>query len=143
MSITSTLKTGARATLVAVSLAAATFAAAPANAAPPPPNMNFSLQFGNGFHGNGFGYGGNGVQLRFGNGPARWCLSDQQIRWQLQQQGWRNAQVVKRVSQDRVVAVAMKRGDWYEMRVDRCTGNVDRVRPVYQRNGNFSLSLNF
>jgi hypothetical protein len=142
MSIASTLKTGARATLVTVSLAAAMLVAVPAaNAAPP--NMNFSLQFGNGFNGNGYGYGGNGVQLRFGNGPSRWCLSDRQIGFQLQQQGWRNVKIVKRFGQDRLIAVAMKRGAWYEMRVDRCTGNVDRVRPVAQRNGNFSLTLGF
>ncbi len=139
MSTLNALKIAGRAAVVAAALSASALVAAPAMAAPPPPNINFSLQLGN-----GFGFGGNGVFLNFGNGPKMFCLSDNQIRYQLQYQGWKFPKVVNTIGPQKVVAVAMWQGMWYQMRVDRCSGKVDKVKPVYQKpNGNFSITLNF
>jgi hypothetical protein len=47
-------------------------------------------------------------------------------------------------NQNRVWAVGRKGGDWYSMRVNRCTGKVDRIREIERnRNGSFNLRFSF
>ena len=141
MTIHTSLKTFGRAALVAAALSATALAAMPAQAAPPPPNFNFSLQLG----GPSMTFGGGGIQLQLGNGPTQWCLSNSQIRYMLKDDGWKNPKIVKELSSTKVIAVAMWYDDWYQMRVDRCTGKVDKVKPLPppKSNGNFSITLSF
>jgi hypothetical protein len=146
-----TLKTTGRAALVAVALGATAFTAMPAQAAEP--SGSFSLQFGNGgnhggpkFFGRGFGFGGGngGITLHFGDRDFfNYCLTNRQIERALDDRGFNQVRIVK--SGDRkVIAVGKWSGRWYEMRVDRCTGKVDHVKRVKQRNnGAFSITLNF
>lgn len=142
MSMLNMLKTGGRAAIVIATLGAAgLFAAAPAQAAPPP----FSFQFG---IGNGFGFGGpgNGIVLQFGDDNYfDYCLTNSQVRSQLRQYGYSNVKIVKEYnSSNKVIAIGYDDGAWYQMRVDRCTGKVDRIREIEQsNNGNFTLQLNF
>jgi hypothetical protein len=149
-----TIKTTGRAALVAVALGATAFTAMPAQAAEP--SGSFSLQFGNGGGGpKFFGHGGPGFGFGFGNGNGsiqlhfgdrdffNYCLTNRQIERGLDNRGFNQVRVVK--SGDRkVIAVGKWSGRWYEMRVDRCTGKVDHVKRVKQRNnGAFSITLNF
>ena len=137
MSMISVLKTGGRAALVAVALSASALVAMPAQAAGP--NITFGLQLGT-----GGGFGGNGIFLNFNNGPQLLCLSDKQIRAQLREEGWEMPKIVKKLSDRKVVVIAYWDEDPYQMRVDRCTGKVDKVRPVQVKsNGAFSITLSF
>lgn len=63
----------------------------------------------------------------------------------IRNKGYRNVQIVREQNRnDKVWVVASKRGDWFSMRVDRCTGKVDRVREINRnRNGSFNLSFSF
>lgn len=143
MTLINALKTGGRAAVIAATLGtAALFAAAPAQAAPPP---SFSFQFG---FGNGFGFGGpgNGIVLQFGDDNYfDYCLTNSQIRAQLRHYGFTNVKIVKEYnSTNKVIAIGYDDGTWYQMRVDRCTGKVDRIREIHQtNNGNFSITLSF
>jgi len=137
MTLTNTLKTGLRAGVVALTLAGAGAMAVPAQAASP--NIDFSINFG-------LQSPKGGITMRFGDRDhRRVCLSDSQIRSGLNRNGYRDVRIVR---QDRhsnkVLAVAQKRGDWYSMRVDRCTGKVDQVRKVQRnRGGSFNLKFTF
>jgi len=143
MSFRTILKAG----LVAVVLGTAAVAAAPAQAAPLP--FNFSLNLGNG-NGNGFGIytPGPGVTLQFGT-PNYWkyCAQNWQIKQMLQNEGWYSISLKKSQNKfNKVWAVAINSDDdeWYQLRIDRCTGEVDHVHQIdYSGSGNFSFSLNF
>jgi len=140
MSISKFIKAG----VVALSLGATAMVAMPAQAAP-----TFSFQFG---VGNGFGFGGPtyfgqpGITLQFGDpNYYMYCLSDSQIRKALKNNGYAQVKIVKYYnSSNRVLAVGFKDGDWWQMRVNRCTGKVDQVQVIDQEDdGNFQLFLNF
>ncbi|HWA17992.1 MAG TPA: hypothetical protein VG757_03270 [Devosia sp.] len=150
MTMLHTIKTTGRAALVAVALGATAFTAMPVQAAEP--SGSFSLQFGNGggpkYFGHGFGFGfgnGNGsIQLHFGDRDFfNYCLTNRQIERGLDNRGFDRVRIVKS-GERKVIAVGKWGSRWYEMRVDRCTGKVDRVKRVNQRpNGSFSITLNF
>ncbi len=141
MSIRTILKAG----LVAVALGTAAIAAAPAQAAPLP--FNFSLNFGGpGFGGPGF-YGPKpGITLQFGSpNYFKYCAQDWQIVQMLQGEGWHKVSLQKYDNKfNKVWGVGRYQGDWYQFRVDRCTGEVDKVHPIqYNGFGNFGFQLNF
>jgi hypothetical protein len=144
MTLSTTLKNSLRAGVVAVALAGTALVGAAPAQAQSSPNFGFSLNFGNG---GGFGMGPKGgITLHFGDrNYFKYCLSNSQIRSALRDKGYRNVQIVREQnSSNKVWAVGQKRGDWYSMRVDRCTGKVDRVREVERRrNGTFNLSFSF
>lgn len=136
MTLLSTLKIAGRAAVVASTLGVAALAAAPAQAAPP--NFSFSFNFGNG--------GGPGMYFNYGGGPKKLCLSNRQIIWQLRNYGFRNVQIVR--SRDvRVIVVAQWHGDWYQLRVNRCTGKIERRLPLKFKGpggkGGFNITLSF
>lgn len=137
MTLTNTLKTGLRAGVVALTLAGTAAMAVPAQAASP--NIGFSLNFG-------AQSPKGGITLHFGDRDYwRVCLSDSQIRSALNRNGYRDVRIVREDRRsNKVLVVAQKRGDWYSMRVDRCTGKVDRVEKVKRnRGGSFNLKLTF
>jgi hypothetical protein len=134
-----TLKNGVRAGVVALALGTGALAgAAPAQAQVAPPSFTFSF----GMHGPG-----PGVYLKFGNkNYFKYCLTNTQILRELRSHGYRNAQIVREMnSTNKVWAVARKGSTWYQLRVDRCTGKVDRIRAINgpDKKGHFSLTFTF
>ncbi len=72
------------------------------------------------------------------------CLSNSQIRRGLRRVGFEEIEFVRELRNDRVVVEALyERDGWvYSMRVDRCDGRVDRIRPLYYYD-DFGFSLRF
>jgi hypothetical protein len=67
------------------------------------------------------------------SGPSiQICLTNRQIRRGLRDYGFTDIQFVRNLPRERVVVEALYEDDWYySMRVHRCKGYVDRVRPLY------------
>ena len=140
MTITNTLKTGLRAGALAVALAGSTLAFTAPVQAQSNPSFGFSLNFGSGQQPRG------GIHLNFGDRDYfDFCRTNSQIVRGLRSAGYRDAQIVREDNRhDKVWVVAKKRGDWYSMRVDRCSGKVDRIREIERnRNGSFNLRFSF
>jgi hypothetical protein len=143
MDMLRTFKISARAAVVALALGATAFTAMPAQAAP---SSSFTLQLGNGGQfGNGVQFGNGNIQLQFGNDFINYCLTNSQIKAELHDHGFRKVQIVKKLSARKVVAVGRYYGTWYEMRIDRCTGKVDKVKKLKKQNisNGFSITLSF
>ena len=74
------------------------------------------------------------------------CLSNREVRWGLTDYGFRRVEIVRNLRRERV-AVEGQWGNWlYSMRVDKCTGEVDRVeavRPVRRRGDDFGFGMGF
>lgn len=118
------LKRAGRVLAVAAVLGAGGLAAAPAQAAP---SLNFQLGIGN-----------DGSVITFGTGrtprgvqPIKKCLTNRQIERGLERHGFDDADVIRNLSNTRVLV----RADWgrydYEMKVNRCSGKVydiERIR---------------
>lgn len=139
MTLSTTLKTGIRAGVVALALAGTAIGGVAPVQAQSNPSFGFSLNFGNGSP-------RGGIQLHFGDRDYfKFCLSNTQIRSGLRNAGYRDVRIVRESNNtNKVYVVAQKRGDWYSMRVDRCTRKVDRVREIERnRNGSFNLSFTF
>lgn len=100
-----------RAALLSLTLAAGTFTAAPVQA------QNFSFEFG-------FGNDSRFQHRRF----PRICLTDQQLRRAIREQGYRN--VYLNVENDNRIQARATRGGWvYLLWVNACTGRIlDRER---------------
>jgi hypothetical protein len=125
--------------------------AAPAQAA------SLSFNFGGG--GMSMGPGGpGGPGMHFHYGDRRYfdyCLDDNGIERRLERRGYDNVHVIRHNhgddSDNKVWVVAQDyRGDWYMMRVDRCSHDVDHVRRVHGHNdhggfdpNNFHFSFSF
>jgi hypothetical protein len=138
MSMITTMKTGLRAGVVALALAGTALVAVPAQAAQP--TFGFSLNFGN------FGGGNGGIVLHFGDDDYwDFCRTNSQIRSALRNAGYSQVKIVKESNNtNKVWAIGKKHGDWYQMRVDRCTGKVDRIKEIYPiDNGGNSFNLTF
>ena len=134
--ILNTLKAG----VVALALAGTAVAAVPVQAASP--TFGFSLNFGN-----NFGPGG-GIVLHFGDDDYwDFCLTNRQIVAALNDRGYSRVKIVKESnSTNKVWAIGRKHGDWFQMRVDRCTHKVDRVQEIHplDNDGNsFNLTFTF
>jgi hypothetical protein len=136
MALLSTIKSTVTAAALALAVGAAGVAA-PAQAAP-----SITLNFGS----PGFGMT-PGVQLHFG-GPNyfKYCLNDNGIVDRLENRGYDNVHIIRHNHNDdydnKVWVVAQNyKGDWYQMRVDRCTHKVDHIRLVHKHNnGNFDFN---
>lgn len=136
MILLNTLKAG----VVALALAGTAIAAVPAQAASP--TFGFSLNFGNNFGNNG------GIVLHFGDDDYwDFCLTNKQIVNALNYKGYYKVKIVKEsTSSNKVWAIGRKNGDWFQLRIDRCTGKVDQVKHIYplDNNGNsFNLTFSF
>ena len=122
MKLLSSLKTG---------LTAAAFAASVAMVGAPPAQAA-SITFGFG----GYGFPG-GVHLHFGD-PRYYdyCLDDDGIVARLEHRGYSHVHIIRHTHDDdfynKVWVVAQDwHGDWYQMRVDRCTHAVDDLHLVH------------
>jgi hypothetical protein len=137
MTLSTALKTGLRAGIVALALGGTALVAAPVQAASP--NFGFQLNFGNG------GFGGGGIVLHFGDDNYfDYCLTNSQIRSALRNKGYSYVKIVKESNNtNKVWAIGKKYGDWYQLRVDRCTGKVDRVEQIYPDGPDNSFNLTF
>ncbi len=114
------LKTAGRAFMVAAVLGTSGFVAAPAMAQNPPA---FNFQFGIGSDGQPrFGVGiGNDDRGRWRRG---FCMSDNQVVRALRADGYRDIDVER--SNRRTAWVEARDGRWqYDLRVNKCTGDVD------------------
>lgn len=133
--LTKIQKTG-RVAVIALALGASSLTAAPAFAQSGP-SVNFSLEFGSG--------GGSFSTERRG----RDCLTDRQIRRGLRDIGFRDISFGRNLGRNRVEVIAeWENGRDYSMRVNRCTGRVDRVQRLRRGNGGgggngIELELNF
>jgi hypothetical protein len=70
-----------------------------------------------------------------------YCLNDRQILRGLRDYGFERVKIVRYLRGERVEATAYWGRSQYSMRIDRCTGVVDRVR-LLRRSG-FGLQFNF
>lgn len=132
-----TLKTGSRAAVVALVLGASVFSAAPAFAQSQP---SFNFQFGIGGDGRpSFGVGvDSGRPIR-----PQVCYSDRQIVRALRDEGYRDVEIVRELPRNRVGVVAREGRAYYSMRVNRCTGEVDRIERIRSYRPGLSLQFNF
>jgi len=132
--ILSTLKSSGRAAVVALVLGAAAVTAIPAPAMAQSPSFSFSIDLG----------GGN-LRFRGGDFDRRVCLTNAQIRRQLRAEGFRNIDIRRVLSRNRVEVVASYGNRWYLLRVDRCTGAVRIVERLRRGlpGGGFGLQFNF
>lgn len=132
----STLKASGRAAIVALTLGASMIAAAPAMAQP-----SFNFQFGVGPDGKpsvGFGVDSDGDRR-----PIRICMTDRQIIRGIRDEGYRDVQIVRELSRNRVGVIARDGRVWYSMRVNRCTGEVDRIERLRNFRPGFRFQFNF
>lgn len=128
MTVLNTLRQTGRAAVLAVVLAGTALSAVPVQAAP---NMGgFSLDVKP--------QGGDQKQMqqykKKGFGPNdffNWCLTDKQIRKGLKAYGFFEVEITDRLSKNRV-RVEAGYDDWYySMRINRCSGVVDRIKKLY------------
>ncbi len=129
MTVLNTLRQTGRAAVLAIVLAGTALSAVPAQAAP---NMGgFSLDV----KPQG---GGDQKQMqqykKKGFGPNdffNWCLTDKQIRRGLKAYGFFDVEIVDYLGKNRV-RVEAGYDDWYySMRINRCSGMVDRIKKLY------------
>jgi hypothetical protein len=121
----SRFKSAGRAAVVAAVLGATSLTAMPVQAQP---SFNFHLQIPG---------GGGEVQRHEGDGYGTYhhdddwryrCLTNREVRRGIARYGFRNVEIVRELRRDRVIVTAVY-GRWlYSMRVDKCTGEVDRVK---------------
>lgn len=141
MNMITTLKSGLRAGVVALALAGTAMVAVPAQAASP--SFGFQLNLGSGS--SSFGPKG-GIVLQFGDADYfEVCLTNNQVRQGLRNRGYSNVKIVRESNRNnKVWAIGKRYGDWYQMRVDRCTRKVDQVKEIYQKPDNsFHLTFTF
>lgn len=135
-SLLTSFKTTGRAALVALTLGATALTATPPVQAQSGPSFSFRLEL-------------DGGSFRFGiddHERRRFCLTDRQIRRGLRAHGFTQVRFVAELGRNRV-EVRARFGRWvYRMRVNRCTGRVDRVQRIRRINrggGGFGLHFDF
>jgi hypothetical protein len=69
-------------------------------------------------------------------GPG--CLPKDEIRYQLERDGWRDFHEPQIVDQGTAALRARKQGRTFELRVDRCSGDVLTARPLEPRPGPYA-----
>ena len=126
------LKTAARNAAIGTVLSLAVFSANPAAAAEPA--QNFSLELGA-----PSGSAEFGVQKKSGADFIFACLTNKQIRKGLYAYGFEEVSFVRNLKKQRVQVEALYDDWYYSMRVDRCTGHVDRVKKLYPADEGFDL----
>ena len=150
-------KTVARAAVVALALGASTLSAAPALAQDAPSGFSLQLPSGEGQSTQRSQTFGNGAQGDFnnnggwnnGNGYGFRCLTNREVRQGIAGYGFNRVEITREIGRDRVEVRAVYRNWLYSMRVDKCTGEVNRVRAIRRvfggdfNNGGFGLHFNF
>ena len=122
----STLMKSGRAALMALTLGTVAMTALPAQAASEP-SFNFQLGIGNDGGVMGFEFGNKNSRKR-GYYPIKKCLTDRQVERGLQRYGFDDADVVRKLSNTRVLVVAEWNRRYYSMNVNKCTGEVSNVK---------------
>lgn len=120
----SRFKSAGRAAVVAGVLGATSLSAMPVQAQP---SFNFHLQIPGGEIQRHQGGGDYGTYHHDDDWRYR-CLTNREIRRGLGRYGFRHVEVVRELRRDRVVVTAIRDRWLYSMRVDRCSGEVDRIR---------------
>ncbi len=129
MKLLTSIKTGATAVALAASVAAAGFAA-PAQAA------SITLNLGT----PGFYFPG-GVVVHFGDKDYfKYCWTDSRIITKLEQRGYDHVRIIRSNDDDdhdnKVWVIGRDDdGDWWQMRVDRCTHKVDKIHKLIFKKG--------
>ncbi|KKB83674.1 hypothetical protein VW29_13270 [Devosia limi DSM 17137] len=149
----SKFKTFTRAAVIAIALGAAAVSAVPAMAQEAPQAFSLQLPGGQGGGAETFGaqrHGGGGWGGNHGGGWAQRCLTNREVRRGLADYGFRRVEVTRELRRDRVEVLAQY-GSWdYAMRVDKCTGEVDRIERLrrgntggYNNGNGFGFQFNF
>ena len=139
--LTNILKTGGRAAIVALTLGASTIAVIPAAQA-----QSFNFQFGVdgsgkpsvGFGVDSDGYGRPGRPIR-----PQVCYSDREIIRGIRNEGYRDVQIVRELPRNRLGIIARDGRTWYSMRVNQCTGEVDRIERLRRYRPGVQFEFNF
>ena len=150
--ISTSFKTFTRAAVVALALGATSLTTMPAAFAQESIG-GFSLQVP-GAEGQG-----NQRSQTFGNGPGNnggWdddydfrCLTNREVRRGIAAYGFTRVEIARELSRDRVEVRAVYRNWLYSMRVDKCTGEVNRLQRIRRvsgggfNGGGFGLQFNF
>jgi hypothetical protein len=74
------------------------------------------------------------------------CLTNREVRRGIAAYGFTRVQISRELSRDRVEVRAVYRNWLYSMRVDKCSGEVSRIRairPAFGNGGGFGLHFNF
>jgi len=121
--LTSVLKSG-RAALVALTLGGAALTAMPVQVAQA---QDFSFRLGIGTGGDVLSFGSSRMR---GFHPIRICLSDRQVVRGLRHFGLRNIDIVDHITRNRVLVQATYHGRLYQLKVNKCTGEVYDIRRI-------------
>lgn len=127
--IQTTLKTVARAAVVAAVLGASSLVAAPAFAQSASSGFtleihgqNVGQRFGGGQRGDWHNGRDDGYRMR--------CLTNREVIRSVRAYGYDRVEIVRELRRDKLEVQAVK-GNWlYSMRVDTCTGEVDRMQRI-------------
>lgn len=136
--ILSTLKNTGRAAVLAIVLAGTALGAMPAQAAP---LGAFKLEL------QAAPKGGEMQMKKFGyEDDYDWCLTNKQIRKGLKKAGFTDIDFVQELKRHRVRVEALYLGDdwYYSMRIDRCEGEVDKIKrlyPAYEDDEDFDIEF--
>jgi hypothetical protein len=73
-----------------------------------------------------------------------WCLTNKQIRKGLRNADFDDIDFIKELKHHRVRVAALYEDDgwYYSMRIDRCTGEVDQIKPLYEAE-DFDIDFDF
>ena len=148
-SLHTSFKTITRAAVVALALGATTLTAAPAFAQDAPSGFTLQLPGGDTQRSQTFGNGPGPNHGGWDDDYGFRCLTNREVRRGIAAYGFRRVEIVRELRRDRVEVRAVY-GNWlYSMRVDKCTGEVNRVRRIGRvfgggfDGGGFGLQFNF
>ncbi|WP_240233517.1 hypothetical protein [Devosia lacusdianchii] len=151
--ISTQIKTVTRAAVIALALGATALSAAPAMAQDAP--SGFSLDVPGAAAAPGAGAERSGTFAPGEYYPdGGWdddyyyrCLTNREVRRGIAAYGWSRVEITRDLGRDRVEVRAVYRNWLYSMRVDKCSGEVNRIRPIRRVNGGwdggFGLEFNF
>lgn len=140
--ILSDFKTAGRAAFLAALLGMGAMAATPVFAqGEPPTGLSLNVPDGGGDATTQRRSGEAQGQFNPGDDEDFYCLSNGEIRDGLEDYGFDRVRIRRNLGRDRVEVTAYWGRNQYSMRVDRCTGEVDRIRRI--RRGGFGLQFNF
>lgn len=137
--------------VIGIALGAVAFTALPVQAAPKlGPSLNLGLEVAKPqVQQQGQQQQGQQLQMKkFGphhdEDDYYWCLTNKQIRKGLWKAGFDDIDFVKELKHHRVRVEAYYEEDgWvYSMRIDRCEGEVDQIKPLYEYD-DFDIDFDF
>jgi hypothetical protein len=133
-----------RAAVIALALGSGAMATIPAQAQQGPAfSFNLDIPGGAMTFGGGNQFNSQSAPRHHGNNGRR-CLTNREIRRGIEARGYDRVEIRRDLSRNRV-EVAGQSGNWlYSMRVDKCSGEVDRVQRIRRvQGGGFGLQFNF